>query len=303
MVIDVRTRIETARDPLSASLDASPEAHRAAMRCVDAAIIVGYRADRLSMHTPSEGVAGVVNEDPDRRLGLAGVDPLSASALDDIDQAVELGLVGVTIAPADQGCRATHDRCLAVLERCALRRLPVLAANPMINHPESVLEFARPASLDEAVRQTPGLTLILGDLGHGWVDEGLLLVAKHERVFAEISGLIRRPWALYDALLTAHERGLTEKLLFGSGFPELTPEQAIERIYTVNAFRAGSALPTIPRESLRQIVERDALETLGVDHLFSRATPKAKPETQATPAQVVVAGGGGRVRHGANGRA
>lgn len=274
MIIDVRTRIDFSSDPAGEPFDlsdsGSPAAHRSAMKCVDAAIILGYRCDRYSIHVPMEAVAAAVHEDPDSRLGIAGIDPLSPGVFDDLDQAVDLGLVGVTIAPADQGCRLTHDRSLAVLERCAARKLPVVIANPMIAHRQSAMEFARPSAMDEAFAQAPGLTVILGDLGHGWVDETLLLVQKHERVFAEISGLVRRPWALYMALLEAYERGVMDKLLFGSGFPECAPEKAIERIYTVNTMRGSSNMPAIPREQLRHLVERDTLAALDIDHLVSR---------------------------------
>lgn len=296
MIIDLRTRISASAEAhCDSSSSVSHQAHRAAMRCVDASVIVGQRCERLGVHVPAEAIAAHVNEDPARRLGFAGIDPMLDSALDDVARAVDLGMAGVTISPADQGCRVTHDRCLAVLERCAHERLPVLVANPMLMHPESVLEFARPATLDEAVRLIPGLTLVLGDFGKAWLEEALLLIGKHPRVYAEISGVVARPWSLYTALIAAHERGVMHKLLFGSGFPSETPERAIERIYTINNLRNGASLPTIPRESLRQIVERDALACLGVDHIFQSNSPERAPLFQE-PVQVVVKPANGLLR-------
>ena len=105
----------------------------------------------------------------------------------------------------------------------------------------SVLEFARPSLLDEACRTILGLTLVLGDLGAAHLDESFLMLAKHERVFAEISGVVRRPWSLYTTLLSAFERGVAHKLLFASGYPDEAPQRAIERIYSVNADPAGNS--------------------------------------------------------------
>lgn len=285
MIVDVRTRIWTGKDPLSpafsrpiprnADLDPSSDGHRRATRLADVTVVVGWRSERLGVRIPVEAVAGSVQEAPETRVGFAGIDPTTSSALDDVDRAVELGMVGLTYAPADQGCRPTDDRALAFFERAAQRGLPVLVANPCITSVGSVLEFARPSLLDEAMRTIAGLSIVHGDLGHAWVDETLLMIAKHERALAEISGLVGRPWSLYTALLQAHERGVLDKLLFASGYPNETPERAIERIYTVNSLR-GSSLPGIPREALRGIVERDALAALGVEHLASGRASAAR---------------------------
>ncbi len=299
MIIDVRTRVWTGRDPLTPAThaatpsrpgagqpflhDSSHAGHARAMELVSAAFITGWRADRLGAHLAAEHVAAAVNAaPPGDRIGFAGIDAASPTALDDIDAAIDLGMAGLTLSPADQGVRPTDDRALAVLEKAAARRLPVMVANPCIHTSASVLEFARPALLDEAARTIPGLTLVLGDLGAAHVDEALLMLGKHERVYAELSGVVTRGWSLYTTLLAAFERAVSHKLLFASGYPAETPERAIERIYTVNAMRGGaSALPGIPRETLKAIVERDALEALGLEAFApspSTAARRSEPE-------------------------
>ncbi len=301
MIIDLRTRIATTADPGSDPTEPSSEAHLEAMACVDVAVVVGYRCDRIGRAIPTTALAEQVRQFPERRLAFAGVDPSAPDAAEQIDEAAAHDFAGVTIAPADQACRPTDDRCLALLESAAERRLPVLVANPMLASASSMLEYASPALLDEAARSIPNLTLILGDLAAGWLDETLLMVGKHDRVYAEISGVVARPGALYTLLLSAHERGLMHKLLFGSGFPAETPERAIERLYTLNAGRNG-ALPAIPREAIRQIVERDALAALGVSHLLRR--PPAEPVLAvAGPAAAPAFAGNGVHTNGApNGR-
>lgn len=238
------------------------------MAVVDAAVVVGWRAERMGVHAPAEQVAAVVHQDPDRLVGFAGIDPTLDSALDDVDRARDLGMVGITLSPADSGCRPTDDRFLAVLERAAGRKMPALVANPCLMEARSVAEFARPALLDEAARTISGLTLALGDLGHSWLDEALLMAGKHEHVFVEISGVVARPLALFTTLATAYERSVMNKLMFASGFPAETPERAIERLYTMSSFRGASLAPGAappPREAVRAVVERDSLAALGVD--------------------------------------
>lgn len=307
MIVDLRTRAWTGRDPLPggdrsfnttgrrlSDLDPTPDAHRRAMAVVDAAVVVGWRAERMGVHAPAEQVAAVTHLDPDRLVGFAGIDPTLDSAIDEVDRAVDLGMVGLTIAPADCGCRPTDDRCLAVLERAAARRLPTLVANPCLMDPRSVAEFARPALLDEAARTIKGLTLILGDIGHAWLDEALLMAGKHERVFAEISGVVSRPLALFTTLVTAYERSVMNKLMFASGFPAETPERAIERLYTMSSFRGATQAPGAaapPREAVRAIVERDALGAIGVEWAGAARSRRAasigvgepRPATEAAP--------------------
>lgn len=275
MIVDIRTQLLPSAEPEVDASGVSPEAHGEAMECVDVAVVLGWRSQRLDIDTPPESIASFVNLSPSRRIGFAGIDPLADSSMDDLHRASELGLAGVTICPADQGCRPTHDRCMEAVEWCARHRMPVLAANPWITDRRSVLEFSRPSLWDEVVRSTPTLTLILGDLGAAWLDESLLMLARHERVFAELSGLASSVWSLYSALQMALERRVTHKLLFGSGFPRALPEACMERIYSINSIRQGSSLPTAPRECLRSIVERDTLRCLGIDHLsVRRRTPE-----------------------------
>ena len=94
--------------------------------------------------------------------------------------------------------------------------------------------------------------------------ETIVLLSKHAHVYAEISGLLYQPWQGYQALLSAYQCGVMDKLLFGSGFPSTPASACIESLYSINHFCNGTSLPTIPREQLRGIVERDALSLLGI---------------------------------------
>ena len=128
-----------------------------------------------------------------------------------------------------------------------------------------MLDFGRPSLFDEVARAFPKLCLVIGGLGYPWIDETLLLLGKHEHVFADISGIVSRPWQLYDALLRATSQGVMDRLLFGSGFPAESPAKAIETLYSVNGFSHGTQLPSIPRAQIRAIVERDSLSALRID--------------------------------------
>ena len=51
------------------------------MRCVDGCMVFGFRSDRLSARIPNELIAEFVLKNPQRLIGVAGIDPMSADAL------------------------------------------------------------------------------------------------------------------------------------------------------------------------------------------------------------------------------
>jgi len=287
MTIDLCTHIWNGRDPWGdhgaahgpcrtdgASAGATPAAHEAAMNCVDVAAIVGYASDRLGISLGDEAILQAISEHSDRRVGVLGIDATRADALSRVDLAAQTeGVVGIALSPADQGLRPTDDRFVDVLRAASERGLVVLVHNPGMFHPDSDLAFADPRLIDELLREhrddrdVQAASIVLGDLGCVPVEHTLAVVAKHEKVFVELSAAAARPGRLRTAVYTAHEFGVAMRVLFASGFPRETPERAIERLYSVNA--ESSSGERVPREVLRQIVEGDALGKLGIKHIWA----------------------------------
>jgi len=295
MIIDLHTQVWLSIDQLGretaqhlradqmehwGQLDASPAAHERAMTCVDGAVVIGFRSDRLEAQIPNEYIADFVAKDPRRRIGAAGIDPMSAAAMDELDAAVGLGLSAIAISPACQGFHPAHSSAMRVYERCVQTSMPLFVT---LNAPltaTSELEFARPALWDEVARSFPNLPIVISQLGHPWIDETLILLGKHQNMWADISLVASRPWQLYNALLNALSFGVMDRLLFGSGFPHEMPAKAIESLYRVNTFSHGTQLPAVPRAQIRGIVERDAIACLGIDAVISpRPAAGGEPET------------------------
>jgi len=90
------------------------------------------------------------------------------------------------------------------------------------------------------------------------------VLRKHPNVYADVSGLLSRPWQAYGALVSAYQSQVIDKLLFGSDFPYTSVTDCIEALYSINQLTQGTNLPLVPRESLRGIVERDTLGLLGL---------------------------------------
>jgi len=245
---------------------ADPHEYLEESEAVDKAIVLGFRSRYLGATVPNDFVARYVGQNPGRLIGFAGIDPTEPSALDDLAIAKEqLKLRGVAVSPGGQDFHPADSRAMRIYERCQQLRMPVVFHPGGLMSPHSKLEFGRPLLVDEVARSFPELRIIVAQMGQPWVDEMLVLLGKHRHVYADTSGLLTRPWPAYNALVSAHQYGVSDKLLFGSDFPYVKPADCIEALYSINQLVQGTNLPAVPRESLRGIVERDALELLGLE--------------------------------------
>lgn len=248
----------------SALTRAVPARHLAATEPVSASLVLGFKSRYLEADIANEKISEYVRAHPERMIGLAGVDlTYPRAAIAEVRRSKnELGLYGVALAPAAQDFHPSSGAAMQLYAEAVSLGLPVLFHTGVFNTPRTKLEYARPVLLDEVAREFPELRMVIAHLGFPWVEEALALLAKHEHVYAEISGLLNQPWRAYQALLSAWQTGVMSKLLFGSGFPHGLPAQCIEELYGINHLCQGTNLPPIPREQLRGIVERDALALL-----------------------------------------
>lgn len=260
-----------------------------AMSCVDAAFVLGPEGGSLGAEAHDAETLAVVEAclafdgggdrggDGRALLPFVGIDLLAGDAPARVRAWVDRGAAGITISPADQGVRPTDDRCGRVLESAAAADVPVVVTNPGLDRrglggARGVLSFADPALFDEAAMQIRGLRLVLSEFGRFATDGALMMLARHAGVFADTSWLGDRPMESWRVLGSAHERGVLDKLLFGSGYPRVAPQRAISGLYSMQAWASRTMDAPIPREALRSIVERDALGSLrmGVDGMVTR---------------------------------
>ncbi len=246
-------------------LTAEPAEHLVAAECVDCSLVLGFRSELLGADVPNRTVADYVAKHPEKLLGLAGIDPIADDAADRLDEAAESSAFrGVTIAPGAQGFHPADTRVERLYQRCSDEGMVVLVNQGAHLWPGAMMEFARPYLWDEVLRNFPEVKMILSHLGHPWVDETIALLGKHANLYADVAGLIRRPWHAYNTLNQVHQYGVMEKVLFASDFPFLSASEAIESLYRLNEVTHGARLPVVPREGMRGVIERDVFEVLGI---------------------------------------
>jgi predicted TIM-barrel fold metal-dependent hydrolase len=265
-----QTRSKSARVTLAAPIlrsipSADADHHWSQSGTVDKAIVLGFKSRYLRAEIPNRYVSDYVKRFPQKLIGFAGIDPTEAEAAEEVRLCKnELNLRGITVSPANQDFHPSDSRAMPVYAVAEELGMPVLFHPGGHFTEQSKMEFGRPHLLDEVARSFPRLRIVLAQLGQPWVDETICLLGKHQHVYADVSGLLRRPWQAYNALVSAFQYGVIDKLLFGSDFPYTNASECIEALYSLNQMAHGTNLPVVPREALRGIVERDTLTLLGL---------------------------------------
>lgn len=260
MIVDCHTHIGFP------GCDISPEDHFAAAEPVDACIVLAApdEANRQSNKLVSEYVA----RHPKKMFGFASVNP----ATDDISVKYwsqvknRMKLDGAVLYCCTEGFHPVHSRALQFYEVAETLKIPLFFHNAPPFTADSVLEFARPALLDEIAQKFKGLKIIIGSMGQPFVNETFCMLAKHENVFGDLTIHPQRVWEVYNIILSAHEASVLGKLFFGSGLPIQKAQSCIETLLGFNKLLADANLPTVPREKIREIIERDTLSILGIEH-------------------------------------
>ncbi|CAN5453379.1 hypothetical protein BH10PLA1_BH10PLA1_15540 [soil metagenome] len=259
------TRLSVGKGQWRSVPAADPEHHWAHSGPVDKSIVLGFKSRYLQAEIPNRFVADYVKRYPAKLIGFAGIDPTERGAVAELKIAKnDLHLHGVTLSPANQDFHPTDSRAMAVYAMAEELGMPVLIHPSGPFAEQSKLEYSRPYLLDEVARTFPKLRIVIAQLGHPFIEETITLLGKHQNVFADVSGMLSRPWQAYNALVAVHQYQVIDKLLFGSDFPYTDAADCIEALYSINQIAQGTNLPLIPREALRGIVERDTLALLGL---------------------------------------
>jgi hypothetical protein len=259
MIVDCHTHIDFSADDVGVS------EHLASAETVDVCFVLGRGKE--GSNKVNKKLSEYVQRHKSKMVGFAFVDP----ANDKVSPANlrllkdKLGLEGAVVYCAASGVHPTHSRAMRFYESAVELEMPVFFHNwEAVSSREAILEYAQPYLLDEVARTFPDLKMIVGGMGAPFVDQTFALVAKHKNVYADLTVRPSSVWQVFNTVVAANEHGVMDKLLFGSGFPLGNAGQCIETLLGFNMLFADTNLPTVPRDRIRTIVEREALELLGI---------------------------------------
>lgn len=237
--------------------------HLTASETVDKCIVL---AGMGSVDEVNQKLGEYVSSHKEKMTGFAYLEPSS-----EVIDTKKLGAItskkdlsGVVLYCSACGFHPAHSRAMLFYEAAEELGLPVFFHNGPVLGSEAVLEYAQPILLDEIARRFRGLKMIIGDMGAPFVEQTLAMLTKHPNVYADLTISRERVWGIYNMVVSAHERKVMDKLFFGSGFPLGRADESIETLLGFNKLLGDTNLPTVPRGDIRNIIERDSLELLGI---------------------------------------
>jgi len=252
--------------------------HLAAAETVGACVVLATLSE--SREKTNKDLGGYVGQHRDRLVGFGIVDPIHDKINDAnlVTLTEKLGLKGIVLYCSMSGFHPSHSRAMRFYGAVQELGLPIFFHNGSHSlRAEAVLEYTQPYLLDEVARVYPDLKIIIGNMGVPFVEQTLSMVSKHEHVFADLTIRPSKVWQTYNIVVAAHERGVMDKLLFGSGFPLSGADECIETLLGFNMLLSDTKLPTVPRGSIRNVIERDSLELLCIEHDQIRPQEQKKP--------------------------
>jgi len=260
MIVDCHTHIKFAADD-----DVAASEHLEAAETVDACIVLANAAE--SSEEVNKKLSEYVGKHKEKMVGFgvveASKDNVGVKHLTSMRD--KLGLKGVVLYCSRCGFHPTHSRAMKFYESAEELGLPVFFHNGGASiEADAVLDYAQPYLLDEIARSFAGLKIIIGTMGVPFVEQMLSMAAKHENVYADLTIRPSNVWQVYNMVVAAYERGVMDKLLFGSGFPMSNAGECIETLLGFNMLLADTNLPTVPRGNIQNIIECDTLELLGI---------------------------------------
>ena len=186
-------------------------------RCgIERSFLIASRSGDLriqgSAHMPTDYIADLVENHPNRFSGLIGVDPSKImDSLAEVEHAVnELGFVGAHLYP--HWLQVGH--CLVYNPQ---RRLP---------------SVGRPICLDRIAMDFPTLKLIGIHIGYPWYEEMISVAWKHPNVYIGLDAYAPKHWP--EATKHYMNSFGQDKVMFGTDWPVVDPERAMEDVKNID---------------------------------------------------------------------
>ncbi|HEX8102868.1 MAG TPA: amidohydrolase family protein [Solirubrobacteraceae bacterium] len=176
----------------------------------------------------NDEVAGWVAEHPDRFAGLAAVDlDRPMAAVRELRRCVaELGFRGLRVIPWLWDAPPTDRRYYPLYAACVELGVPFFT---QVGHtgPLRPSETGRPIPyIDQVAIDFPELLIVCGHIGYPWTEEMVAVARKHENVVIDTSAYTARRYPP-ELLRYLQSRGGRRKVLFGTNYPMVLPEQAL----------------------------------------------------------------------------
>ena len=212
-----------------------------------------------SIDKGNDYIADLVKSYPDYFIGFCAVNPKYRgvdAAVNELERAIlQLGLTGLKLYPTyDHYSPDDRELAFPVFEKAQDLGIPVMihqSSTPVIDAP---LKYGQPYLLDDVGRAFPDLKLLICHAGVPWVDECLVLAAKHPNFYIDLS-FFNSLLSSKDMLLFLHKckaYGLPlAKVCWGTDYPGFEfPEQLLSKFLNVNQYAGELEVEPISKKDM-----------------------------------------------------
>jgi hypothetical protein len=200
------------------------------------AVLLGWDAETNTGNppVPNEHVAEVRDEYPDFFVGFGSVDPHKDDRIETVERAVkDLDLSGFKFQQIAQGfdpSASEHEPLWDTIEDLGV---PVVfhggsstlgAGSPGGRGLE--LRYGNPMLIDEVAAKHPDLQILVAHPAFPWEKEQLAICQQKGNVYMDLSGWL--PKYTDDQVLHYARTVLSEKVMFGTDYPMIRPEEWLD---------------------------------------------------------------------------
>jgi uncharacterized protein len=186
----------------------------------------------FGLKVPNEAAAAFCREHGSRFVGFAGVDPHKGmAAVRELEQAVrELGLRGLNLQCFELKLAINDKRMYPLYAKCVELDIPVNIHCGINFSADTLMEYGRPAYLDEVMVHFPELRVCASPPGWPWIEELLGVAWRHANLHIGVVAVRPKLLAMddsgYQPLLKYGAKMLQDRILTGTSFPLQPVEQA-----------------------------------------------------------------------------
>ena len=186
----------------------------------------------FGLKVPNEAAAAFCKEHGARFVGFAGVDPHKGmAAVRELETAVrELGLRGLNLQCFELKLAINDKRMYPLYAKCVELDIPVNIHCGINFSTDSLMEYGRPAYLDEVMLHFPELRVCASPPGWPWIEELIGVAWRHPNLHIGVVAVRPKLLAMddsgYKPLLAYGSKMLQDRILTGTSFPMQPVEQA-----------------------------------------------------------------------------
>jgi len=180
----------------------------------------------------NEEIAGFARDNADIMIAFASIDPHKGKfgALEARRLIEEFGVKGFKFHPPLQNFHPSDRMAYPLYEVIAHYKLPAIfhtghsgLGTGMAGGGGVRLKYGQPIMVDDVAVDFPDMKIILAHPSWPWTDESLSMALHKANVFIDLSGW--SPKYFPKQVITYANTQLRKKMLFGSDFPVITPDQ------------------------------------------------------------------------------